>query len=307
MEPVLTLLAGYWIFRGLAALAKEEDVLERERELESKPATPPTPSPASPAQFVVPTIKRNSMRQPTAARYADAKSLFGSEYVSFTRLDTFAKCPHKFKLSYLEGFRQEDQDQPQQAAAGNEFHSFCENLFERYKNRMLGVALDDPEVSRDLRIRKVLEVAPPESIILASELELRFRARGREYLGYVDLAIELPDSTVALIDFKTGYKNPQYPPDPIQMDIYSLPELLLRPTRSVKLAFVLVDAGRTVSWTNGPANREQVIERVRNRIMCVERETLFAPRPSGLCNFCHVQDLCDQQEESVFKKFARRG
>lgn len=309
MEPVLTLIAGYWIFRGLEALVREDEA-EKSRERESDlraqlaaAAARPTPPPSKPT---APTVRGQSLREPTAARYADAKSLFGSEYVSFTRLNTFEKCPHKFKLTYLEGFRQEDRDQSRQARSGGDFHAVCENLFRRYTNQPLGRALDDPVARAEARIRKVLEAVPAESQILAPELELRFRARGREFLGYVDLAVELPDSTVGLIDFKTGYRDSRYPPDPIQMDIYSIPELLLRPTRSVRLAFVLVDADRTIAWTNGPTNRDLVIAGVRNRIIAVEQESAFAPRPSGLCQYCHVREVCEAGGgESVFKQFAR--
>jgi RecB family exonuclease len=308
MEPVLTLLAGYWIFRGLEALVRNDEQAKaavQESELKAEIDR----LKAAPAQaqkpLVIPTSGGKALRAPTAARYTDAKSLFGSEYVSFTRLTTFEKCPNKFKLTYLEGFRQEDRDQSRQAKSGGDFHAVCEDLFGRYKDQPLGRALEDPVVSKEPRIRKVLEAASADSQILASELELRFRANGREFLGYVDLALELPDSTVGLIDFKTGYRDERFPPDPIQMDIYSMPELLLRPARRVRLAFVLVDADRTDAWTNGPENRDEVIQRVRKRIVAVERETIFPPKPSGLCQYCHVREMCEAGGGgSVYKKFA---
>jgi RecB family exonuclease len=310
MEPALTLLAGYWIFRGLEALIRsDEQEKASERAQQQKLEIDRLNAALSQAQkpLVIPTLGGRSLRAPTAARYTDAKSLFGAEYVSFTRLSTFEKCPKKFKLTYLEGYRQEDRDQSRQAKSGGDFHAICEDLFKRYQNRPLGRALEDPVVRKEPRIRKVLDAAPADSQILASELELRFRARGREFLGYVDLALELPDSTVGLIDFKTGYRDQRFPPDPIQMDIYSMPELLLRPTRSVRLAFVLVDADRTDAWTNGPENRDVVIERVRKRIVAVERETMFPPNPSGLCQYCHVRDMCEAGGGgTVYKQFANR-
>lgn len=308
MEPVLTLIAGYWIFRGLEALIRDDEqskAAKRERQLRADLRDARQSALPSLPRVVKPTVRGESPREPTAARFADAKSLFGTEYVSFTRLDTFRKCPHKFKLAYLEGFRQEDRDQSRQARSGGDFHAVCEDLFGRYKNQPLAKALEDPVVSKEPRIRKVLEAAPGDSQVLASELELRFRARGREFLGYVDLALELPDSTVGLIDFKTGYRDERYPPDPFQMDIYSIPELLLRPTRSVRLAFVLVDADRTVAWTNGPENRNDVIKRVRTRIVAIEQETVFAPKPSGLCQYCHVREICEAGGGSVYIDFAK--
>ena len=311
MEPVLTLLAGYWIFRGLEALVRDDEQSKasiRERELREALDRARNEA-AGVAKPPIDHTKANGVltREPTASRYADAKSLFGAEYVSFTRLTTFEKCPHKFKLTYLEGFRQEDRDQSRQAKSGGEFHSICEDLFGRYKGQPLGKALEDSAVTREPRIRKVLEAAPAESQVLASELELRFRANNRQFLGYVDLALELPDTTVALIDFKTGYRDQRFPPDPVQMDIYSIPELLLRPSRRVRLAFVLVDADRTEAWTNGPENRSEVIQRVRQRIVAIEREKDFAPKPSGLCNYCHVRDICEAGgADSVYKQFAER-
>jgi RecB family exonuclease len=298
MDFGLTLLAGYWIFRGLEALIANIDA-------ESTPAPPPSPAPKP--LPVEPTTGGTRIREPTGARFADAKSLFGGEYVSFTRLDTFEKCKHKFKLTYLQGYRQEDRDQSKQARSGNSFHEISEDLFGRYRGQSVGRALEDATIAKEPRLRQVLEVVPEDATILAAELELRFRARDREFLGYVDLAVELPDSTVALVDFKTGYRNPMYPPDPLQLNIYSIPELLLRPERSVRLAFVLVDAGRTEMWTNGPENRDDVIRSVRERVVEAERETVFPRYRSGLCQYCHVKDLCDAGEgDSVYRDFARR-
>jgi hypothetical protein len=391
MEPVLLLMTGYWVFRGLAALTAADDkqALEESRQREAylrgkleaaaraslpetnghslvqagtagKRSEPPTAStrdgpllrhfddfaspvqptkdgqPMTPAASLHAALARpggtvpkrqsitsrllapsppaspalkagRSSRLPTAARYTDAKSLFGAEYVSFTRLSTFEKCPHKFKLTYLEGYRQEDRDQSRQASEGDQFHVACENLYRKYLGQAMGKVMEDPIARADRRIAKVLDAVPVDSIVLASELELRFRARGREFLGYVDLAVELPDSTVGLIDYKTGYRDPRFPPDSIQLDIYSVPELLLRPNRSVRLAFVLVDANEVVAWTNGPDNRDAVLDRVRQRIAAVERESEFAPRTSGLCRSCHVREVCEAGGgESVFKQFARR-
>lgn len=308
MEPVLTLLAGYWIFRGLEALVREDErskVAGRELELKAEVERLKA-SPAPKPPVVEPTVRGKPLRTPTGTRYADAKSLFGAEYVSFTRLATFNKCPHKFKLTYLEGFREEERDKSRQASAGDKFHTLCEDLFNRYRDRPLGKALEDPVALAEPRIRKVLDAVPSDSVVLASELELRFRANGREFLGYVDLAVELPDTTVGLIDFKTGYRDVRFPPEPLQMDIYSIPELLLRPERSVLLAFVLVDADRTLSWTNGPKNRDEVVKRVRQQIVQVEREQNFARHISGLCRYCHVQDICETGAASVFRQFADR-
>lgn len=303
MEPVLTLLAGYWIFRGLEALARADEQSTQPRY---------TPSPVrslTESAPTIPTVAGKPLREPSATRYADARSLFAGEYVSFTRLDTFAKCRHKFKLTYLEGFRHEDRDLSRQARSGNEFHALCEDLFGSYTNQSVADALADPRAARDDRVKLILDAVPGDSEILATELELRFRAGGREFLGYVDLVVEMPDSTVALIDLKTGYTNPRYPPSRMQLDIYSIPELLLRPERKVRLAFVLVDAQRCDAWTNGPENRDDVIKYIREKIVEVEQESVFKPRPSGLCPYCHVRDLCHAEGggESVYRKFARDG
>jgi len=298
---VLTLLAGYGIFRGLEAVAKAWS------ESNQSISTPIAPAQRAnrPNAPVLPTIRG---RVPTAVIYENAQKLFESEYVSYTRLNTFNQCQRKFFLTYLRGFRQQERDKTVATNHGSDFHQRSEDLFNENIGKTIGSLLSAPAVNRDSRLRQILQAESPDSVVLATELELRFKADGREFLGYVDLAVERPDGMVTLIDAKTGNRQYQlYPPDPLQLDIYSFPELLLRPERKVHLAYVLVDVGKVIRWSNGPENRNDVFARIQRSIERVEAESEFEPNFGPLCKYCHVESVCKGEGESVYKTFAKNS
>jgi len=303
----LSLLAGYWVFRGLAAVVDslaEEKAKTLVRQQQKAVLTSSSASVAMP----VPVQLSSSIRKEpsrTAPVFCDARSLFMSEYVSFTRLDTYSKCARKFKLVYLEGFRQTEADASPEARSGNHFHEVCEQFFNKHRGQRVQSLLGLDASRQEPRLAYLLGQLPLDATVLAAEHEPSFVMRGHKFLGYVDLVLERSDGVVMLVDAKTGYAR-GYSPDSIQLDIYSLPELLARPDRSIELGFVFVDAKRKRFWTNGPNNRKRVVQEIGSRIHNIEAETRFQPNVSGLCKYCHVKPRCEAHNRSIFRDMTSR-
>jgi putative RecB family exonuclease len=113
--------------------------------------------------------------------------------------------------------------------------------------------------------------------------------------GVIDRLVKAPDGALEIHDFKTGRRVPtQEEVDrDRQLGLYEIGVRGLFPeANEVRLVWHYVVPNQTRTSTRSEAQREALREDTARTIDCIRSEREWAPRPSGLCDWCEFRAHC---------------
>jgi len=281
MDPLTAIgalcVVGYWVFRTVCEESEDD-------------ATPQRPKP----KVVTPAPTRASQipeTKPTPPKYASVADCICAEYMSYSRLRCYASCPHKFRLAYVEG--RQGSSGYDRTGPGTGFHEYCAATLGDHIGRpipSLSEVDEYPDFEEDEdKFDFIHEAIDPRSKIVAVEHELRFKLRGIDFFGIVDLVLHDHDGVTHLVDYKTG-ESPRAHLE--QLELYCLPVLLASNFATARCSYILVDARETITWEVGPRNRQTVIDNVFRLVDHMMQDRLLPPRISSKCRECGFYGVC---------------
>ncbi|MDI6450614.1 PD-(D/E)XK nuclease family protein [Anaerobaca lacustris] len=267
-------MIGYWVFRGIKSWLEEA-------EHSTNVAGPVEPQQAR----LLPTSITKTTEEHPAPRYTSVSDLIRNTYISYSKLRCYQECPHKFRLTYLDGARE---DRSPFTGDGKTFHKHAESTLRSFIGCSVREA-QDRVATRDRRLRRLFQYLPQDSYIKAVEHRLGFTLHEVRYFGIVDLVICDSDGTIRLVDYKTGH-NPKIHIE--QLELYCMPILLRSAEARVRCSFILVDTDKHVYWEVGPGNRNDVIRNLVRRVNALIFDTQLKPFINTKCKDCTVAQAC---------------
>jgi putative RecB family exonuclease len=273
------------------------------------------------------------MERHTPQEY-DRDKLRGRLTFSASRLDTFTKCRNGYRLQYLEKLRPHQDDRGQAMKTGSAVHAvpeeICQKIIEADYSGQIPVDRVLELFSRKAALEGVRGLdwyALGEDCLSSWAMRMGFTigrsilgvesffcidsgvsgSTGGESLGpddgipligYIDRIDLVDDTTVAVVDYKTGRMMPSREDveTSLQLGIYAWAAFELYPqAQVVECGLDMLRHGEIV-WTRYTRNSvEQVKRYVRSLIRAIVQTPAEDMRPqlNTLCSYCSVKDHCD--------------
>jgi CRISPR/Cas system-associated exonuclease Cas4 (RecB family) len=295
---VIAGLIGYSIFKS----ALGESNCQR-------PSPPPEGSARHPS---VPDYAGSAQAQrmtapPKATLFASASECFTREYVSYARISTYASCPRRFRLIYLD--KQERHDEGfNRTGRGEMFHLAAERTLTKY----IGIRIQELEYSaltsevirylrrlpqeRRTRFRQALrflsKTFPKDVEILGVEEKLSFTVNDIPFYGIVDLILRYPDGTYEIVDYKTGHR----PPMMEQLHIYSIPLIQANSCESIRFRIICVDRRSHYVWSHDKSQMAASAQNILGLVQTIRDDRQFTPNIGPHCRDCSMSHVCDPGE-----------
>jgi putative RecB family exonuclease len=245
--------------------------------------------------------------------YNNSKDLFDSEYVSYTRLSGYEKCPHLFKLKYLD---QVPVKSSSAAQLGTIVHAVIGDYLREIKkiksvvetdvgSLTKRIALietklrDKGEITVDIDkwdVKKLLEgfvdfMPIVGTITIESvEEEMNFYIQNYRVKVIADLVLKSEMGGYTVIDFKTG--KPEYVED-FQIKLYALPLVEKSSENTVKLIYTFLRFGEVRELVLTHKEFPIITKRILSKVKEIEKDEVFLPNPSWLCRYCEAREYCD--------------
>lgn len=243
-----------------------------------------------------------------------ARELLRSTHLSYSKLQTYLKCPHRFKLEYLDKCRVEPSREIQ---LGSVVHA----IIARYLLGIQGQARTFetnaaelvrllPVVTKQLQGEGELSEKFGEDevysllegfadgmpridgrAIIHVESEKHTKLGGYVLKSILDLVLTDGRRQLHIIDFKTG--KPQYVKDE-QLRTYALP-VLGSPDHGgspVKLSYLFLRDGLVRSMMMTREECDGVVARIMEVVRTIEADETFRPKVTRLCDWCGVRHAC---------------
>jgi len=243
---------------------------------------------------------------------------------SYSKLETFKRCPYQFKLSYIDKLKTGIENieafvgsrfhelMEEIFAAGKEKDYFLEELISRYhalwKEKWHGQVriLDAGKTPEDYLkygercVKNFYDsyLAPGTgfpSKTLGIEVRIEFpldSQKKNKMIGYIDRLAETQEGSIEIQDYKTSLNLPEE--DELsqnrQLAIYQM-----------GLQASWKRAGHSKTFTYPGRTQEELtglLDDMRNDIGDLEHETLFPARVSSYCQWCSYQDMCSEYQKS---------
>jgi RecB family exonuclease len=243
---------------------------------------------------------------------------------SYSKLSTFDQCPQKYRFRYVERVKV-DLGPSIEAFLGSRVHealewlydlllhgkvSSADDLLATYERAWAAAwseevrivrhdlsAEDYRTVGRDLLQRYYARHAPFEKgLVLGLERPFRFALDGEHSLnGFMDRLMRAEGEVIEVHDYKTGGRlaTPEEAATDRQAGVYDLAASHLFPDAAeIRLVwhYLRFDEQRISSRT--PLEREALRQELLAAMRRIESEATFAPKESGLCDWCEFYDLC---------------
>ena len=246
--------------------------------------------------------------------YKTSKELFKSEYVSYSRLSCYEKCPRQFKLRYLDGI-------PclvgKAAQLGKVVHAIIASYLNDIGSDKSTIQMDISDlceytipICKELRQEGELtvflneyEIEPllkglvrflPEidnRSIVSIETETDFEVGQYKFKTITDLILRNAKGKLTVIDWKTG--KPEYVDDS-QIQMYAIPLFEDASTSEIELIYAFLKYGDMKRLKMTRHSLKQVSDEFINRVQLIEDDNNFLPEPSFLCRFCGVSNYCPE-------------
>ncbi|EEH64072.1 hypothetical protein HMPREF0044_1091 [Gleimia coleocanis DSM 15436] len=244
--------------------------------------------------------------------------------LSATSTSTWKQCQLKFRLIYLDGFREPPNPV---TTRGTLVHAVLEHIYDYQAGmRNLETAKSltaaqyqemfakDPEFQAMFTEESALNqwLAEVNSLVesyFQMENPQRLEPYARELLvdaetssgiairGFIDRIDKAPNGAIRIVDYKTGKSpRPQYMEDKLhQMRFYSL--LMRQAGRGVpaRTQLVFLGDGKTLTFDPQPEQVdafEHYLTQIWQQIEHACNTGNFYPRKQPLCNWCGVKEMC---------------
>jgi ATP-dependent DNA helicase PIF1 len=228
------------------------------------------------------------------------KEIFQTEYVSFTRINTFKKCPRKFELIYLCGF----EDKSSRAAqVGGLVHKILDigarqkkaletkELLKLYDNAISSINLtfNIPRTELTKYLDNFVNINKKRiSQIWITEQECKSNIADYVLKCIID-RIDRSGESVTLIDYKTG--RPKYVSNK-QLEVYAFSTLAGKSWSPVQLEFQFLKTGEVRNWSYTRELHSRIEKWLFDSIREIENTESFLRYQSELCEYCSVSRYC---------------
>jgi DNA helicase II / ATP-dependent DNA helicase PcrA len=250
--------------------------------------------------------------------------------LSATAVETYEMCPLQFK------FEREWRLSRQRHAAvqyGAAMHRVLrtyydsvrlgrsktnQEILDLFHDDLLASGIQD-DYQRDLylkqglaQLKELLEKihSSPAPDVLHTEEWFEVQIAGTKVAGRIDRIDQLPDGSVAIVDYKTGKARSQEDADEsLQLSIYAMAAQAKWGYRVSELAFQNLEGNVTIVSKRAEFELEQARERVQTVVRGIADEN-FKPKPDFHCTFCAFRSLCPAREKkapSVTTKIGRNA
>jgi CRISPR/Cas system-associated exonuclease Cas4 (RecB family) len=235
--------------------------------------------------------------------------IVGSMRLTFSKLDTYSKCPLRFRLRYQEKL-------PEAPRRGRNLsiilHKTLESfLFHARRDSSLATLLrayetrcappQTPEQERRYQEgRRALEAfhwREGQRLVSAVALEQSFSVRvgGLEIIGRLDCALET-EAGLELIDFKFTNHVPQ-DPDPLQLQLYALGLQDVTGATPDTLTYYYLRQEQRIFFPGGEAAIQVGKEQATRIAQQLHGDDSFSPQVGSWCHTCSYQRYCSAQRE----------
>ncbi len=229
--------------------------------------------------------------------------------LTFSKLDTYDKCPLRFRLRYQEKL-------PEAPRGGHNLSlilhrtleaflfnarrdSSLEALLRAYQTRC-GTPQTAKQGQRFQEGRHALEAfhwREGHRLGSAVALEQRFsvRVEGLEISGRLDCALET-EAGLELIDFKFTSAIPE-DPDPLQLQLYAAGLQAVTGATPDTLTYYYLRQDQRVSFPGGDTAIQAGKERALGAVSQLQEDSSFLPKEGTWCQTCSFQRYCPLQRE----------
>lgn len=243
---------------------------------------------------------------------------------SNSKLSTYEACPWKFKLTYIDRLKVEEEGI--EAFLGNRFHEAMEKLYSELRFRIMTldevrayfeeqwkkhfhqkVIIVDPDRTADDYFRLGLKYIEDyyhhyypfnQNRVLGLEQLVEIELEGqRPYIlqGYVDRIDLTPEGVLEIHDYKTSSSLPSQAQADAdrQLAIYQLGVKKKWPwAEKFRLVWHYVAFDLEISSTRTPENLEELKREIVGLIEKIEADREFTPKESVLCKWCAFWEYC---------------
>ena len=244
-------------------------------------------------------------------------------------LSTYKNCPHKYKLKYI--VRIKPPEKGIEAFLGNRVHETLEKLYKELLltklNRLeelLEFYNSQWEKSWDENVvvtRKEFTVdhyrntgreaissyykrySPfNQSKTLSTEFQINFKINDITITGKIDRLSHNGDGFYEIHDYKTSRSLPtQNELDhDWQLGLYQIGvKEKFRDAKEINLIWHYLIFDKEFSSTRSDAQLEDLEKRVLSLITAIEKETIFNPKESNLCDWCEYFEYCPAKQHEI--------
>jgi putative RecB family exonuclease len=228
---------------------------------------------------------------------------------SFTRLDTYRRCPFQYKLRYQHHLPGQPRPGTRLALA---LHAALESFYRDlptmpWPEQLL--ALFDAQWPAELSERDARAIEEGHTLLVdyfrrqadtwpkVRFVEQAFRVQLGRYLlvGTLDRVDELPDGTLQIVDYKTARTPPQIP-DTLQLDFYQVGLAAKTGEVASRIVFEYLRHGSQHVVEVDDRNLPRTLERVQAVVAAVEADDTLAPRVGEHCRRCDYGAYCPAQQ-----------
>jgi putative RecB family exonuclease len=252
---------------------------------------------------------------------------------SHTSLSAFKNCPQRFKLQYIDKIRSEDEFI--ESFLGKRVHETLEKLYRDVQHGRLPDQAEllkfyDSEWDRNWsdKVRVVRKDYTAEdarevgrrcladyykryhpfrgSRVLAIEKMVQIEIPDGDKIyrvkGFIDRVDEKEDGHYEIHDYKTSQSLPEQAKmdEDRQLALYQIGLPALWPdVKKVDLVWHYLVFDKELRSTRQPEDLARLRDEIRAEIQAIEREKLFAPNVSALCDWCGFREVCPAWKHEV--------
>jgi RecB family exonuclease len=249
------------------------------------------------------------------------KAPFKNEHLSVSRLKTYVQCPLKFKLSYVDGRREEMGKE--KADLGKLVHRALEIIYRRAKEhrytgpvpdrgviRCYRLAFEEGFTTGDEAYREGLKMvraylvgrALDHSRILGLEQGFDLPLEGFTVHGYIDRIDKVDDRTVKVVDYKSGgylFTREEVDND-LQMSVYGLAAMQMFPWADyVQYEFEMVFHNVTLATARTPQQLIDTAGYVVSLGRMIESADHMPAKLNELCPWCDYRGVCHAYQDAL--------
>ncbi len=227
---------------------------------------------------------------------------------SFTRLETYRRCPFQYKLRYQYHLPGQPRPGTRLALA---LHAALADFYQNlpampWPDHLLRTF--DSQWPAELSERDARALEEGRALLVdyfrrqgdawpqVRYVEEPFRLELGRYtlVGALDRVDELPDGSLQIVDYKTARTPPQAP-DTFQLDVYQLGLAAKTGQLASRIVFEYLRHGTQHVVEVDDRNVRHTLERVEAVVAAVEADDALAPRPGDHCRRCDYVAYCPTQ------------